>query len=122
MVWNLGFKAELKVLRDFVRWDRGDRHWPISMRRIYPGDCKFRDGDGAPFQALNEFDILTTSDSEYFVILAIFGVEYAMNLGGPELEGFEKWLAQNGNKSPLYTGKNAEPGASADVPDGPSQS
>ena len=104
---EIAFKHELKELRDFVRWNKGNTDWPISIRRIYSEDCTFRDFDGTPFQVLHEFDILVTRDGEYFVVLAIFGVEYAMNLGGPELEGFEKWLVDNGDRSPLYVEKNA---------------
>jgi hypothetical protein len=103
---EITFKPELGDLRDFVRWNRGQSDWPISVRRIYPRDCLFCEPFGEPFEVLHEFDILVTSDSEYFVVFAIFGVEYAMNLAGPELDGYEKWLADHSQKSPLYIGKN----------------
>lgn len=114
---EIAFKPELGELRDFVRWNRGHSDWPISVRRIYPSDFLYREPMGAPFEVLHEFDILVTSDSEYFVVFAIFGVEYAMNLGGPEIDGYEKWLVEHDNKSPLYAGKNAEP-SPAPYPEG----
>jgi len=105
---EVAFKKELTELRDLVRWNCSQAVWPISIRRIYSGDCRFLDLDGTPFQVLHEFDILVTTESEYFIVLAVFGVEYAMNLGGPEVDGFHKWLRDNEDKSPLYAGKNAE--------------
>ena len=35
------------------------------------------------------------------IVVAIFGVEFVINLGGPELHGWNSWLAQNGSRSPL---------------------
>jgi hypothetical protein len=46
--------------------------------------------------------ILRVAESEYYAVIAIFGIEYAINLGGPELEGYERWLKENDNRSPLY--------------------
>jgi hypothetical protein len=40
-------------------------------------------------------------------VLAIFGLELTINLGGPNIEGYERWLVENENASPLYSGKNA---------------
>jgi hypothetical protein len=34
--------------------------------------------------------------------LAIFDLELAINIGGPEIEGYERWLRENSNASPLY--------------------
>ena len=46
--------------------------------------------------------ILLTPESEYFVVMALFGLEYAINLGGPEIDGYTNWLKHNMNRSPLY--------------------
>jgi len=37
----------------------------------------------------------------YFVV-ALFGIQYSINLGGPEIEGFQQWLIDNNHQSPLY--------------------
>jgi hypothetical protein len=113
---ELAFKKELKELRNFVRWNSHRGTWPISVRRIYSEDCGFLSGDGTPYQVLHEFDILVTAEGEYYIALVVFGVEYVMNLGGPELDGFEKWLKDNNNISPLYAGKNAELSGAPDRP------
>ena len=112
---EVAFKKELEELRNLVRWNRSQGTWPISIRRIYSEDCRFLSGDGTPYQVLHEFDILVTPEGEYYIVLAVFGVEYVMNLGGPELDSFEKWLEDNNNASPLYAGKNTEQGVSPDA-------
>jgi len=38
-----------------------------------------------------------------YLALAFFGVEYAINLAGPEIEGYKSSLAEHGDRSPLYT-------------------
>jgi hypothetical protein len=96
-------KSELDQLRSYVRLGKPGFVWPVHIRRIYPADFSFPDVASPPFQVLHEFQILSTAESEYYAVIAIFGVEYVINLGGPELDGFQKWLAQNNGRSPLYS-------------------
>ncbi len=58
--------------------------------------------DGRWHQILFEHDFLVTEGNEWYFVIAIFGVEFAINLGGPEIEGYENWLHKNGHRSPLY--------------------
>lgn len=83
------------------------KDWPCSIRRIYEEDRQVFDDDGNCLQTVHEFDILVTKNSEWFFIVAIFGLEFAINLGGPEIDGYEIWLNENKGKSPLYSGKNS---------------
>lgn len=115
-------KTELDELRDYVRKGRPGFVWPVHMRRIYPPDFLFVDGTFPSHEVLHEWDILpipTTSGSqgaEYYAVIAIFGVEYAINLGGPELDGFHQWLKDNHNASFLYTKKGgAQQSAAGDA-------
>ena len=55
---------------------------------------------------LHEYDLLYTHGLEIYIILVLFGVEFAMNLGGRLLEGYRGWLENNEWASPLYRGKN----------------
>lgn len=103
-------KPELEELRRYVRMGNPKQSWPYSHRIIYSPEFQFNDGK-EPYEVLHEFDILVTPSSEYFIVLAIFGEEYALNLGGPEIDGYEQWLKANNNKSPLYHGKNAQKSA-----------
>ena len=110
-------KQELDKVRHYVRYDRGKDDWPFAFRTLYPVNAVFND-NGEPFQVLHEYDLLLTDKSELYIIVAVFGVEFAMNLGGPELDGYMAWVERHDYKSPLYQGKNAEPelGAGADKP------
>jgi hypothetical protein len=45
---------------------------------------------------------LVTTSQEHYAVIAFFGVEYTINLGGPELDGYVAWLQKNNNRSPLY--------------------
>lgn len=54
------------------------------------------------YQVLHEYQILATSENEYFVVVAIFGEEFVLSLAGPDISGYSTWLAQNGDASPLY--------------------
>jgi hypothetical protein len=92
-------------LRRYVRIGCSDQKiWPISIRQVYPPDFLFADIQHGSHEILHEFMILhvpNASGEEYFAVIAIFGVEYAINLGGPELDGYQTWLKEHGNRSPL---------------------
>lgn len=95
-------KIELDELRRYMRVGLPKIVWPVGVRRIYPPDFAFAEPDGPSYQTLHEFSVLITPASEYYAVVAIFGVEYVINLGGPELDGFNEWLKRNANRSPLY--------------------
>lgn len=96
----------LDCVRDHAR--RGtNRDWPVHLRHIYNPDRLWRDSPGPPTQVVHEFDILKTDSDEYYCVAAIFGLELAINLGGPEIGGYRAWLERHGHASPLYSGKNA---------------
>jgi hypothetical protein len=94
-------KPELDELRQYVRLGQPKSTWPIHVRRIYPADFIFPDDVHGPHQILHEWTILTTEPSEFYSVVAIFGIEYTINLGGPELDGYLLWLKHNQNRSPL---------------------
>jgi hypothetical protein len=95
-------KPELDELRQYVRSGSATSVWPVSMRRIYPANLPFTAEDIGAYQMLHEWTILVVPESEYYAVISIFGVEYSINLGGPELEGYERWLKEHGDRSPLY--------------------
>lgn len=107
-------EEQLDQLRDHAR--RGSTPiWPVHKRRIYDADGKTFSPDGSAEQVVHESDFLVTKSNEWYFVLAIFGEEMAINLGGPEIEGYELWLKENDGKSPLYLGRNAD-GYSMPVP------
>jgi hypothetical protein len=101
--WNdeIVEKIELDEIRHYVRVGNPRLIWPVHIRQIYERGHMFVDGSRS-YQVLHEWTILNTQQGEFFVIVAIFGVEYSINLGGPELKGYLNWLEQNESRSPLY--------------------
>lgn len=53
---------------------------------------------------VNEYDIPT--EHEIYCIIAIFGLEFAINYGGPDIDGYIKWLNMNSYNSSLHYGNN----------------
>lgn len=93
-------KAELDDLRAYARYDRGET-WPFSCRTLYPVNAVFEEGP-MRYEVLHEFDVFSTDAMEFYFALAILGVEFVINLGGPGLDGYQQWLTQHNYASPLY--------------------
>ncbi|HEY3313299.1 MAG TPA: hypothetical protein VGK00_16785 [Anaerolineales bacterium] len=93
-------KIELDNLRIYARYDRGET-WPFAYRTLYPVNAVFEE-NSIYYEVLHEFDLLYTDTMELYFILAIMGVEFVINLGGPELDGYQRWLKRHDYVSPLY--------------------
>jgi len=93
-------KTELDFLRNYVRYGKPDIIWPYHLRRIYSEDHRFYN-QNEDYQNLHEMKLLYTEKCELYLVMAIFGVEYCLNMGDPELEGYMEWLFEHDNKSPL---------------------
>ena len=103
---HLANEAQLELIRNHAR--RGTTpQWPTFSRRIYDPNTRWVDQAGKSVQIVHEFDLLITEANEWYFVLALFGQEHAINIGGPEIDGYMRWLAENGQASPLYHGKNA---------------
>lgn len=95
------------------------KQWSYSIRRIYDTDRMIVGAHGESLQTMYEYDLFFTNPdnvlpdgsihSEIYFVLALFGLELALNLGGPEIDGYQEWLRRNDNKSPLYPGENEVP-------------
>jgi hypothetical protein len=96
---------QIDVIRNHAR--KGEPNdWPVHVRRIYDADARVVYGQSKPEQTVHEFDILQTELLEYYFVLALFGVEMTINVGGPVIDGYLKWLQDHDGISPLYYGKN----------------
>lgn len=110
--------VQFDPIRDYARLGT-TKNWPCSIRRIYSINKKWNIMDNQDVQVIHESDFLfpsfnstNLSDSEYvtselYFIIILWGIEFTINMGGPELEGYEVWLRENNNISPLYYGKNS---------------
>lgn len=93
-------KEELDKLRDYVRWNKGERDWQFNRRKIYSEDSVYEE-DGYTYEVLHEYTFLYTVEHELYFVIAVLGIEYVVNIGSPEIEGYVRWLNQNDHKSPL---------------------
>jgi HNH endonuclease len=92
---------QLEPLRRFVRIGDRPSSWPFSRRRIYGEDDLQLEWDGG-YQVLHEYTLLYTKKMELYAVVCIFGEEFAINFGGPDIESYSAWLGSNGGRSPLY--------------------
>ena len=53
------------------------------------------------------YDLLLTSTSETYFVFSYYGHEFAINLGGPALKGYEQWLNENNHVSFLVEKKGS---------------
>jgi len=99
---NEGFidETQLDLLKKFVRYGTPDMIWPYFLRRIHDEDDPLF-VEGVNYQKVHEETLLFTDAGELYVVINIMGVEYALNMVGPELEGYEIWLKEHNNESPL---------------------
>jgi len=107
------YDAQMDAVRYWARYGSGALSWPIHRRRIYDEDRNFTDEEHPEgFQVLHEYDLLITETNEWYAVICLFGEEFAINLGGPETEGYELWLKIHNGASPLYSGRHAPLGPS----------
>jgi hypothetical protein len=100
-------KKELDPLRKYVRFGPPLPVWPVDMRRIYAADHIFPNAKTGGHEVLQEWIVLHVPESKYYGVIAIFGIEYAINLGGPSVDGYRRWLEDTGGRSPLYNEEDA---------------
>jgi hypothetical protein len=93
--------AQLDPLRRYARIGDRPSLWPFSRRRIHgEEDCQVEVEGG--FQVLHEFTLLYSEKRELYGVLCLFGEEFAINFGGPEISGYSTWLSEHRGRSPLY--------------------
>lgn len=80
--------------------------WPYLVRRIYDIEKQWIDSYGNKGQAVHESDILVTDRGEWYFVVALFGLEFSINIGGPDMSGYFEWLKEHNDDSPLHVGKN----------------
>lgn len=62
----------------------------------------FFTSNGENVDMVLESTFLATKLSELYFVVAFKGFEFVINMAGGSVEGFEKWLTDNNNISPLY--------------------
>jgi hypothetical protein len=98
-------ESQLDPVRHYARRGSGPE-WPYHIRRIYDSQQAWMNEAQDVRQIKWESDFLVTENGEWFYVLALFGLELAINLGGPDIAGYVEWLWRNAHRSPLYSGRN----------------
>lgn len=93
---------QIDIIRNYARYGKGVKSWPYSQRIIYPKNKIYISKSGKTYQKIFEFDLLLTPKKECYFILCLFGIEFSINMAGPNIEGYKQWLKNNNGKSPLY--------------------
>ena len=96
----LSTDPQLNSLRVFARYG-GARPWPFHRRELYAPDTPFYGEDGEPYEVLHEYALLYTEEKNLYLVCAIYGVEYTINLGGPKIDGYTAWLEKYDGRSYL---------------------
>lgn len=89
-------------IRNWAR--RGDNYeaWPFFSRTIFPEETLIRHPDtNAWVQAGFGFRLFLTKRRETFFAFCFYGREFVINVGGPSIKGYEEWLRDNRDTSPL---------------------
>lgn len=95
-----------------------EKDWPCSIRRIYDYN-KIWEYDSENTGVMvhesdflligvpdNSEDISESIFAELYFVVALWGMEFAINMAGPEITGYKGWLKEHNYVSPLYFGKN----------------
>jgi hypothetical protein len=92
------FRLQLDPLREYARYGKvKGGSWPYHQRRIYEEGALFTsEAKPAGYELLHEYTIHYSEAQELFFIIAIMGMEYTINMGGPEIESYEE-MVKEGN-------------------------
>lgn len=94
--------TEFDMIRNHARLGT-TKNWPCSIRRIYNYDKIWEYSDGLHGQMVHESDFLLipvekndNPSTEYimaeiYFVVALWGIEFAINMAGPEISGYEDW-------------------------------
>jgi hypothetical protein len=89
-------------IREFARFNKSQKSWPISRRVIYPVETQMKHSDTDKWiHAGFGYDLMTIFNRETYFCFSYYGVEFVINLGGPSLDGFNRWLELHNDISPL---------------------
>jgi hypothetical protein len=97
-------KPELDNLKNYVRLGDKPAFWQYHQRRLYNEEDRFFNPriKKEPYEVLHEFTLLYTEKKEMYLVIAIMGIEYSINLADDKIDGYLEWLRENENISPLY--------------------
>lgn len=94
--------ASLEPIKQYARYGKGVKYWKYTQRKIYDeGTLFIRPEEDSSYQVFHEFDFIFTKGGELYFVLAIMGIEYAINMGYSSTDSYINWLEENNYKSIL---------------------
>ncbi len=89
-------------IRHWARRGDGFVQWPYYQRQIFPEETLMvHPTSGEWVQAGFGYDLFITKRRETYFAFCVYGYEFVINVGGPSIKGYEEWLMDHGNISPL---------------------
>lgn len=88
--------------RNYARYGTNYSEWPYFQRHIYPEKTLMRHPDTNEWvRAGFGCGWFMNKRRETLFAFCFYGVEFVINVGGPSIRGYEEWLKDHGNISPL---------------------
>ncbi|MES0489503.1 MAG: HNH endonuclease [Leptospirales bacterium] len=89
-------------IRTYTRYGTNYTEWPYSQRRIYPEKTMMRHPETNEWVQVG-FGCcwFMNKHRETLFVFCFYGIEFVINVGGPSIRGYEEWLEENGNISPM---------------------
>ena len=89
-------------IRTYARYGSNFKDWPYSQRRIFPPDTLMRHPKTQEWvQAGFGCGWFMNKRRETLFFFGFYGTEFVINVGGPSIRGYEEWLIDHGNISPM---------------------
>lgn len=89
-------------IRDFARYGTNYPEWPYSQRAIFPPETLMKHPESDKWvQAGFGCNLFMNKRKETLFVFCFYGEEFVINVGGPSIRGYEEWLDDHGNISPM---------------------
>lgn len=88
--------------RTYAREGTNFSEWPYSQRRIFPERTLMRHPESGEWvQAGFGCCWFMNKRRETLFVFCFYGIEFVINVGGPSIRGYQEWLEDHGNISPM---------------------
>lgn len=89
-------------VRTYARYGMNYAEWPYSQRRIFPEETLMRHPVSNEWVQVGFGCCWFMSKyRETLFAFCFYGTEFVINVGGPSIKGYEEWLEDHGNISPM---------------------
>ena len=89
-------------IRDFARHGDNCDDWPFHYRAYCPEETLMRHPNHSGWVQIGfGYDLLLTDHPETYFCFSYYGHEFTINVGGPSIKGYKRWLETFNGISPL---------------------